>query len=46
LKFEDKIMRNVLKEVHLDKSSSLTLWCIVQLWHYIIPSYYTNYFQE
>jgi hypothetical protein len=25
LKFEDKIMRNVLKEVHIDKSSSLTL---------------------
>ena len=25
LKFEDKIMRNVLKEVHLDKSTSLTL---------------------
>jgi hypothetical protein len=25
LKFEDKIMRNVLKEVHIDKSSSLTI---------------------
>ena len=25
LKFEDKIMRNVLKEVHVDKSTSLTL---------------------
>ena len=25
LKFEDKIMRNVLKEVHIDKSTSLTL---------------------
>ena len=25
LKFEDKIMRNVLKEVHIDKSSALTL---------------------
>jgi hypothetical protein len=29
LKFEDKIMRNVLKEVHVDKSTSLTLWCTV-----------------
>jgi hypothetical protein len=25
LKFEDKIMRNVIKEVHIDKSSSLTV---------------------
>jgi len=25
LKFEDKIMHNVLKEVHIDKSSSLTV---------------------
>jgi hypothetical protein len=25
LKFEDKIMRNVLKEVHIDKSTSLTI---------------------
>jgi hypothetical protein len=25
LKFEDKIMRNVLKEVHVDKSSLVTL---------------------
>jgi hypothetical protein len=46
LKFEDKIMRNVLKEVHIDKSSSLTIWCTLTLAHWTILSYNTYYFQE
>jgi hypothetical protein len=33
LKFEDKIMRNVLKEVHIDKSTSLTIWSTLSSWH-------------